>query len=39
MNLEPALALTLTKIRPRIEVLAGQKQAVISLTGQNHIYN
>jgi hypothetical protein len=35
--LEPALILTLTKISPPIEVLACQKQAVISLTGQNHI--
>jgi hypothetical protein len=27
LNLEPALILALTKIRPRIEVLACQKQA------------
>jgi hypothetical protein len=39
LNPEPALILALTKIRPRIEVLACQKQADISLTGQNHINN
>jgi hypothetical protein len=31
LNLEPALILALTKIRPRIEVLACQKQAKSSL--------
>jgi hypothetical protein len=39
LNPEPALILTLKKIRPPIEVLACQKQAVTSLTGQNHISN
>jgi hypothetical protein len=41
LNLEPALILALTKIRPRIEVLAGMPEtsSVISLTGQNHINN
>jgi hypothetical protein len=36
LNLELALLLALTKIRPRIEVLARQKQAQ---SAQNHINN
>jgi hypothetical protein len=34
LNLELALILALRKIRPPIEVLACQKNSVISLTGQ-----
>jgi hypothetical protein len=40
LNLEPALVLALTKIRPRTEVLAGQKNnSIASLRVQNHINN
>jgi hypothetical protein len=37
LNLEPTLIFALAKISPWTKLLASQKQAVISLTGRNHI--